>query len=517
MKHIPCSPGFRFFALAALLLNAACAGKPLPDATDARPAGGAPVRGAALYRTHCASCHGAERLGLMGPALIPDTLGKLKKAEALKLITEGRPATQMPAFRDRLPRAELEAVTEFLYEPVEGDFEWTNAQISASRAVLAEPAELKNRPVFRADPLNLFFVVSHGDRGLTVLDGDRFEPLTQFTMRPGLHGGVKYTPDGRHAFTVTRDGWVTKFDVWNLKKTAEVRAGLNARNIAVSADGRWIAVANSLPRNLVLLNARNLEVAAILPLDNGQGKLSRASAVYTAAPRKSFIVALKDNPELWEVGYSRGGNGFPVRRVLLDRTLDDFFFDRDYRHVLGAGRSGPGALVVDLDRGRVKSRIELPGMPHLGSGILWKQKESFIMATPNIQEGTVTAIRTGDWTIQEKIPTRGPGFFLRSHEKTPYAWVDNFMSKDFKDTVQIIDKRTLKVVRELRPYPGKVTAHVEFTRDGSHALLSVWDDEGALLVYDAKTFELVREIPMKKPSGKYNIWNKTRLSEGTSH
>ena len=38
-----------------------------------------------------------------------------------------------------------------------------------------------------------------------------------------------------------------------------------------------------------------------------------------------------------------------------------------------------------------------------------------------------------------------------------------------------------------------------------------------LLVYDAQTLEEVRSLPMRKPSGKYNVWNKITFSEGTSH
>ena len=67
------------------------------------------------------------------------------------------------------------------------------------------------------------------------------------------------------------------------------------------------------------------------------------------------------------------------------------------------------------------------------------------------------------------------------------------------------------------PEPGRTVAHVEFTRDGRHALVSLWENEGALIVYDAATLTEVKRIPMRKPSGKYNVWNKTRYSEGTSH
>jgi hypothetical protein len=58
---------------------------------------------------------------------------------------------------------------------------------------------------------------------------------------------------------------------------------------------------------------------------------------------------------------------------------------------------------------------------------------------------------------------------------------------------------------------------VEFTRDGRYVLVSIWEIDGALLVYDAATLEEIRRIPMSKPSGKYNVYNKIQRSAGTSH
>jgi len=55
-----------------------------------------------LYAAHCASCHGPERLGGTGPVLLPDSFGRLKKEQIHKVIANGRPATQMPAFADKL-------------------------------------------------------------------------------------------------------------------------------------------------------------------------------------------------------------------------------------------------------------------------------------------------------------------------------------------------------------------------------------------------------------------------------
>ncbi len=83
--------------------------------------------------------------------------------------------------------------------------------------------------------------------------------------------------------------------------------------------------------------------------------------------------------------------------------------------------------------------------------------------------------------------------------------------------MHVIDKETLQIVKTLDPAPGKTVAHVEFDRTGHHALVSIWEDDGAVIVYDAHTLEEVRRLPMRKPSGKYNVWNKTRFEEGTSH
>jgi hypothetical protein len=139
------------------------------------------------------------------------------------------------------------------------------------------------------------------------------------------------------------------------------------------------------------------------------------------------------------------------------------------------------------------------------------------MATPHLQEAALSVVDTQSWQLIKRIPTLGPGFFLRSHAASPYAWLDAMLSPESKDKVQILDKRSLEIVRTLQPAPGKTAAHVEFTRDGRYAILSVVADEGALVVYDAATFAEVKRLPARKPIGKYNVWNKITFEEGTSH
>lgn len=489
-----------------------------------------------LYAEHCAACHGADRLGAMGPALLPENLARLRRQDAVEVILQGRPATQMPGFSGKFGVEEARALAEHIYAPLAAVPQWGEAEIRASRIEHVRPETLPRKPVFKADPLNLFVVVETGDHHVTILDGDRFEPIHRFPSRFALHGGPKFTPDGRYVFFASRDGWISKYDLYGLKTVAEIRAGINTRNLAVSGDGRFVMVANYLPHSLVLLDA-GLNLIKVLEVRDRDGKrTSRVSAVYDAAPRKSFVAALKDIPEVWEVSYDEKAEPIPAglihdfrlqegafipgrfnpRRSVLAEHLDDFFFTPDYTQLMATSRDGGEGQVVHLDVRRKIATVPVPGMPHLASGITWNYQGRTVMATPNLKEGVVTVIDIGSWRTVKEIRTLGPGFFLRSHEASRYAWVDAMMSPH-RDTLQVIDKQTLEIAAELRPVPGKTLAHVEFTRDGRYALASLWENDGALIVFDARTLKEVKRIPMTKPSGKYNVHNKITRSEGTSH
>jgi DNA-binding beta-propeller fold protein YncE/cytochrome c553 len=521
MMHLT---SLRIFLICVLTTPSFLQGSVRADAVDA------------LYLQHCGECHGPDRFGRIGPALLPENLERLKKKDAAPLIRGGRAATQMPPFADKLSDAQIRDLVELIYTPLPEIPRWGLEEIAGSR-ILHEPARpLKDRPLFAADIDNLFVVVELGDHHATLLDGDRFEPIHRFPTRFALHGGPKFAAGGRYVYFASRDGWISKYDIFNLTYVAEVRAGINTRNLAVSHDGRYVLVANYLPHTLVVLSADDLHPVKVIPVVDAQGKGSRVSAVYTADPRSSFIVALKDLPEVWEVSYRippprgfghwvhdhREDSGeeaapepFPVRRIRVAGLLDDFFIDQDYARIAGSSRDGKGQ-VVDLDLGRAVTELALPSLPHLSSGITWPWRGTLVLATPSIQESKVTVLDTKTWRVVKEIPTLGPGFFMRSHEASPYAWVDVFFGKD-KDAMQVIDKQTLEVVRTLRPAPGKTSAHVEFTKDGRYALVSVWDMDGALVVYDARSLKEVKRLPMKKPSGKYNVYNKLSRSGGTSH
>ena len=136
-----------------------------------------------------------------------------------------------------------------------------------------------------------------------------------------------------------------------LKSGSGNRVAINTRNAAVSADDRYLLVGNYLPHNLVLLDARDLSLIKVIDAVDSKGKTSRVSAVYTARPRDSFMIAMKDIKEIWELNYSddppagfgaiwnhdyREESGdavkekFPIRKLKTEHFMDDFFFDQSY-------------------------------------------------------------------------------------------------------------------------------------------------------------------------------------------
>ncbi len=392
-----------------------------------------------LYRKNCQVCHGLNRIGAMAPALLPENLKYLRKKQAIEVITNGRVATQMQGFKGKLTTQQIKRLADYIYTPGI-HLQWQAKDINKSRKIFSPNRHFSDKPVFSADPLNLFTIVELGDHHASILDGDKLEVIHRLKTPFAVHGGPKYSPTGRYVYFGSRDGWILKYDLYNLSPIAQVRVGINMRNIALSSNGKYLIAANYLPHTLVILDASDLSLIKIINARNNQGKSSRVSAVYNAPPRHSFIVAFKDINELWEINYADSpppGFGqwvhdyrqeiyldqkqnFPIRKIKLDLSIDDFFFDQNYISLIGSSRKG-FAQVIDLDLGRSIKTLKLDGMPHLGSGITWTYKGKRVLATPNLRKPQITIYDTNTWKVIKNIPTKGSGFFLRSHKNSRYA------------------------------------------------------------------------------------------------
>ena len=89
------------------------------------------------------------------------------------------------------------------------------------------------------------------------------------------------------------------------------------------------------------------------------------------------------------------------------------------------------------------------------------------------------------------------------------------MSPTAKDTLTIIDKRTLEPVAQVKE-PGRTLAHIEFTRDGRYALAS-GEMDGAIVVYDARTLKEVKAPADEQAGRRVQRVQQDHALRGTSH
>ncbi len=440
--------------------------------------------GGDVYRRYCATCHHPQRLGHTAPPLIPETLGKTDAAALAGTIRNGLPATAMPSFKTMLRDEEINAVANYLLTPA-STIGWSLEDIANSRKIFSLLPVTK----LKADPSNIILVVERGTGKIVLLDGDTLAKAGEF-LAGAVHGGPKFTGSFDAVFSIARDGVMVRYDTRRLARAAWAKVAVSSRGTAVTPDGNVVAVMNLLPQELLFLDG-TLAPLKKIPLANRPGGL------YWHAGKKAFICSFRDAPELWFIDPVT----LAVETVPLPVPFEDFAMHKNL--VFGSKRGVPGIHVFDLNRREVIATLPADGMPHLASAAFYKDGGLFV-AVNFIDKPLVSVYRLDTYAKAGDVPLPSPGYFIRTHGNTPYLWIDTA-----GDTLVLAEKRNLGNTRMLTPSAGKRAMHVEFTKDGHNALVSVTETDGEVAVYDAVSLQKVRRLPFNKPMGKYNALLKT--------
>ena len=469
------------------------------------------------YRDTCGGCHGPHREGGTGVALIPNRL-TAKDEFYIDAILNGRPGTVMDVVWEY---TEAEAVTmlEFLKsEPSVESTQWTVAQAAATVEQLADPATLPDAPTHSGNMDNLLLVTEREARGIAVIDGDTHTLLGKIPASYRAHGYTFDPTNERWAYNVGRDGWLFKFDLYSLQPVAKVRVGIDARGIAISDDGKQVIVGNYIPYSAMIVDTETMQPLHMIDtseVESNEGDLigSRICSVndVTTAIGPYFIIALKEAGQVWRIDYS--DPSYPVEKVKqLGHILHEGFFNEDNTMFYEASQEDDWMAVIDVVKWELVEFIPTGDKPHPGPGAMWSANGTWYGATPHINEGLVTIWDVADNSIVAKIPTSGPGLFVRAAENVQYVMADSVFGDEPNETY-VIDKETFELVHTIKE--GTQTLHPEYTDDGQFVYIADWQEDKVRVYETSPPFDKVAEIDgIITPTG---IFNTLRRAEPLGH
>ncbi|NPA17546.1 MAG: c-type cytochrome [Aquificae bacterium] len=443
------------------------------------------AKGSQLYQKYCASCHGEDRAGTVAPPLLPLFLKKYSEKKLINIIKNGLPATQMPAF-PQLTDQQIKSIVAYIKTPVK--IKWSQERIIQSIS-LNPDKKTKKLPVKNIK--NIVAVVERGHQKVWIMEGTTI--YDKFTFK-NVHGGLKFSPSGWKIYIPSRDGWVGRYDIDKGRFYGKVRACVYLRNISLDRTGKYILVSCWLPRSIVILDAENFEPQKVIKQEG------LISAIYELWSRDEAIFSFRDKPLIGFLDTKT----FEITYKKIKEPYEDFFIDPFEKHIVGTSRKGSLLIVYDIDADREIFSYPIEGMPHLASATFWYRKGKFYFATPHIGKPYITIWQMYNWKFSKKIDIGGNGFFVRTHPTTPYLWTDNG-----GDKVVLVDKNSYRV-KTIETIKGKRVIHTEFSGDGNLAYVSLYNRDGALMIYDSITLKLIKKIPASIPIGKYNIINKSR-------
>ena len=491
-----------------------------------------------LYFQRCAGCHGVLRKGATGKNLEPKNMIKLGQERLEKIIAIGTEGG-MNNFDDLFSKEEIRDLATYIQMPPPPPAEMTLAEMKERWKVMVKPEDYPSKPMHSRNWENFFLVILRDAGKVGIIDGDTKEVIAKVDTGYAVHV-MKESSDGRFWFTQGRDGRMTKIDLWMdpPQVVAETQIASDARDVAVSHYGEWkdkyVIGGGYWPPHFVILDAETMEPLKVVStrgvsVDGEYVNEARVAAVYNTPKAPTWIVAVKELGQLWQVDYSDLDN-LRIEQINTNKFLHDGFFDPTQRYFQIAANASNRMEIMDSETRKGVASIETGKKPHPGPGANWVDpKCGPVAGTPHLGEGKVTVWGNDPkghpdqaWKICYSVETDGPGLFIRTHPNSPYVIVDQTKhpEPEVQQSIQVISKETREIVKTIQVTDQEkgLAVHTEFNQDGTEFWVSVWVrggkknwEKGEIVVYDSKTLEEKARIKgLETPTGKFNVYNRKK-------
>jgi DNA-binding beta-propeller fold protein YncE len=198
-------------------------------------------------------------------------------------------------------------------------------------------------------------------------------------------------------------------------------------------------------------------------------------------------------------------SSFPVTRIRnVGRRLHDAFRSPDGRYLAVASYDDDVLAIVDVQERKVVKRTPAGRQPHVGSGAAIEVNGRTLGIGTNIgvhptDQNVVTVFDLSSFEIVKQIPVEGPTESPAAHPGAPYIVVDIVGIGSRAQDIQLIDKRSLQVVRTIRV--GGHSHFPEYTARGDYLYVSAGYSGDKVLVYRSNDFEHVATFHVEVPAG----------------
>lgn len=485
-----------------------------------------------IYFDRCSGCHGVLRGGATGPNIQPERTKKIGTQGIKLALTNGLPGGMPPWGRmGILSEYEIDLMARFVQLPPPKPPGRNLEKIRASWKLVIKPEDRPNRPRTTRNWQNYIGVILRDVGQVGIVDGDTKELAGVIDTGFAVHI-LRSSSTGRYFYAVGRDGRVTMIDLWTPEPTlvAQVQGCSDARSVEGSKfegfEDKLIIEGCYWPPQYVVMNGQTLEPLTVqdvrMPTYDTGEKLDevRVASIIASHHDPLWVITLKEAGYVALVDYSK--KGFPMTsKIAAERFLHDGGWDHTQRYFLAAANMRNQITVIDTKEKNLVAKFETGNKPHPGRGANWYDPEfGWVNATTHIGEGKLTVYGADPvgkpenaWKVVREIrlPTAG-GLFLKTHQNSPWVWMDSPLSSDEKLTRQICvySKEKGRLYRCWQPSEyGRIT-HFEYDVRGREVWVSVWDKQGEIIVYDDKTLTETHRIRggwLVTPTGKFNAYN----------
>jgi DNA-binding beta-propeller fold protein YncE/cytochrome c553 len=481
-----------------------------------------------LYKDNCASCHGADHGGYLAPPLNSETLKGRSPTVLRSTIMTGSFETLMPPFFGRLSDEEIRSLVEHLQKtPKQANPKWTLEDMKASLKVyVKDESQLPKKPNYKIDNIDaLIGVAARGKYGrgngskAVFINSKTHQQVGEIPTVTAAHI-IDFNPaNPRWAYVKTDTAEIYKVDLYSMQAVRSIKTGFNGPGMGVSRDGKYVMAGSFVPHNAVILDAETLEPLKTFELEgvdpDGKMVTSDSGMIIGTPFADIFAIALENAGQVWIVDLKEG---FPVTKITnVGRHLHDAFLTHKGQKLMVASYDDSIVAAIDLKERKIIKKLEAGCVPHVGGGSAVKVDGRTLGFGTNFGTCEKTVVSVWDLDKMElikQVPVSGGTESPAAHANAPYVAVDIITKDRRARSIQLIDKKSLEVVKTLDV--GGHAYFPEYSADGKFLYVSAGYSGDEVVVYDSTTLKKMASISMESPAGIFSRGRVKYMTRGLS-